>query len=113
MDFDDNASEMTISGLVTATEWDDDDEITDIEISVDDDAYYVEKNAMWYELVNLWDTHVEVTGVVTEERDGSKRVLVTSYEPLDDVIYDDEEVEYDDMYDELSFENEEDGVRYQ
>ena len=56
---------------------------------------------------------MEVTGVVTEERDGSKRVLVTSYEPLDDVIYDDEEVEYDDMYDELSFENEEDGVRYQ
>ena len=53
MDFDDNASEMTISGLVTATEWDDDDEITDIEISVDDDASYLEKNAIWYELVDL------------------------------------------------------------
>ncbi len=111
MDFDDNASEVTISGLLTATEWSDDDDITDLEISVDDDSYYVEKNAVWYELVDLWDTHVEATGIVTEERDGSKRILVTSYEPLDDVIFDDEEIEYDDVYDELSFENDGDEAR--
>ncbi len=111
MDFDDNASEVTISGLLMATEWSDDDNITDLEISVDDESYYVEKNAMWDELVDLWDTNVEVTGIVTEERDGAKRILVISYEPLDDMIYDDEDVEYDNVYDELSFENDGDEAR--
>lgn len=112
MDFDDT-SEITISGLVTATEWNDDDDIEDLEISADDDNYYVEKNAIWYELVDLWDTHVEVIGMVTEERDGTKRILVTSYEPLEDMGYDDDEIEYDSIYDELRFENEEDEARYQ
>ena len=112
MDFDD-ISEITISGLVTATEWNDDDDIEDIEISADDDSYYVEKNAMWYELVELWDTHVEVTGMITEENDGTKRILVTSYEPLEDPDYDADEIDYDGIYDELSFENEEDAALYQ
>jgi hypothetical protein len=89
MDFDD-ASEITISGLVMATDWNDDDDIEDLEISTDDDSYYVGKNAIWDELVDLWHTHVEVTGIVTEEKDGTKRVLVTSYEPLDDPSYDDD-----------------------
>ena len=40
MDFDDSAPEITISGLVMATEWDDDDDITGIEISTDDDSYF-------------------------------------------------------------------------
>ncbi len=111
MDFDD-ASEITISGLVMATDWNDDDDIEDFEISTDDDSYYVEKNAIWDELVDLWDTHVEVTGIVTEEKDGTKRVLVTSYEPLDDPSYDDDEVEYAGVYDVLSFENDEDELRY-
>jgi hypothetical protein len=112
MDFDD-ASEITISGLVMATEWNDDDDIEELEISADDDSYYVEKNAIWYELVDLWDTHVEVTGVVIEEKDGTKRILITSYEPLEDAGYDDDDIDYDGMYDELSFKNEEDEARYQ
>jgi len=112
MDFEDNGTEITISGVVMATEWDDDDEITGLEISTDDDSYYVENNAIWHELVELWDTQVEVTGIVTEEKDGTKGILITSYEPLEDVNYDDDEIDYDDVYDEWSFETEEDEARY-
>ena len=94
-----------------ADEWDGNDEIISFELSTDDDSYYVEKNALWYELVDLCDTHVEVTGMVTEEKDGTKRILVTDYEPLEDMDSDDDEVEYDDFYEELSFENEGDELR--
>ena len=111
MDFEDDASEITISGLLMADEWDDDDDIIGFELSADDDSYYVEKNALWHELLDLCDTHVEVTGMVTEEKDGTKRILVTDYEPLEDMDSDDDEIEYDDPYEELSFENEGDEVR--
>jgi len=55
-----------------------------------------------------------VTGIVTEEKDGTKQVLVTSYETLDDIDYDEEEIEYDDVYEEWRFESEEeeDEARY-
>ncbi len=104
MDFN-NASEKTISGLVIATEWDDDDDITDLEISTDDDSYNVEKNALWKELVDLSDTQVEITGVVTEEEEGNKRIFVTSYELLKEMKSDDDEVKYDHVYEEWSYEN--------
>ncbi|EFK07233.1 conserved hypothetical protein [delta proteobacterium NaphS2] len=113
MDVDDTVAEMMISGVVMAIEWDDDDDVTEIEISTDDDSYYVEKNALWDELVELCDSQVEVTGIVTEEKDGTKEILVTGYEALDDIDYDEEGIEYDDVYDEWSFENqEEDEARY-
>jgi len=104
MDFN-NASEKTISGLVIATEWDDDDDITGLEISTDDDSYNVEKNALWKELVDLSDTQVEITGVVTEEEEGNKRIFVTSYELLKEMKSDDDEVKYDHVYEEWSYEN--------
>ncbi len=113
MDFDDYASEITISGIVMATDWDDEDEITGLEISTDDESYSVEKNAMWHELVDLWDTQVEVTGLVIEDKDGTNRILVTSYETLEDMNYDDDDTVYDDIYEEWSFENDEDEARYQ
>jgi hypothetical protein len=111
MDFEDDVLEITISGLLMATEWDDDDDIVGFELSADDDSYDVEQNALWYELVELCDTHVEVTGMVTEEKDGTKRILVTDYEPLEDMDSDDDDIDYDDCYEELSFENEGDEVR--
>ena len=107
MEDDDNAFEMTISGVVMAIEWDDDDDVTEIELSTDDDSYYIEKNALWDELADLCDSQVEVTGVITEEKDGTKQILVTAYEALDDIDYDEEGIEFDDVYEEWSFENEE------
>ena len=111
MDFEDDVSEITISGLLMATEWNDDDDIIDFELSADDDSYDVEQNALWHELVDLCDTQVEVTGMVTEEKDGTKRILVTDYEPLEDMDSDDDDIDYYDLYEELSFENERDELR--
>ena len=56
MDVDDDTLETTVSGLVMATDWDDDDEVTALEIQSDDDAYGVEKNAMWDALAELCHT---------------------------------------------------------
>jgi hypothetical protein len=112
MDFENDVSEITISGLLMATEWDNDDDIIDFELSADDDSYNVEQNALWYELVELCDTHVEVTGMVTEEKDGTKRILVTDYESMEEMESDDDVIEYDDLYEVLSFENEGDEIRF-
>ena len=68
------------------------------------------KNALWNDLADLCDTQVEVTGVFIEEKDGTRRILVTGYEPLEDFT-DDEEMEYDDLYDELDFESDQDESR--
>ena len=46
------------------------------------------------------------------KRTAPRQILVTSYEPLEDTNYDEDEIEYDDIYDELSFDNKEDEVRY-
>jgi hypothetical protein len=66
---------------------------------------------LWHELVDLCDTQVEVTGMVTEEKDGTKRILVTDYEPLEDMDSDDDDIDYYDLYEGLSFENEGDELR--
>lgn len=117
MEFIDNSGEMVFSGSVMATEWDDDDNITALEILSEDEYYFVEKNALWDELVDLWQEDVEITGIVTEERDGSKRVLITSYEILDENLYDDDEIlgydEIDDgIHDDMYFDEEETEVQY-
>ena len=117
MEFNDNSGEMTFSGSVMATEWDDDDNITALEILSEDEYYFVEKNALWDELVDLWQEDVEITGIVTEERDGSKRVLITSYEILDEINYDEDEIlGYDEIdegiQDDMYFDEEEAEVQY-
>ena len=117
MEFIDNSGEMVFSGSVMATEWDDDDNITALEILSEDEYYFVEKNALWDELVDLWQEDVEITGIVTEERDGSKRVLITSYEILDEINYDGDDIlgydEIDDgIHDDMYFDEEETEVQY-
>jgi hypothetical protein len=96
--------ELTVTGFVTATEWDDNDNVVAIEITTDDDNYMVDNNKQGEELFDFLDEEVEVTGFALEDRDGAKWISVTSYEVLDeedDEEYDDYE-EYDeyDEYDE-------------
>ena len=105
--------EITITGFVTATEWDADDNIIGLEISTDDEDYVVENNRLFEELVELWQEDVEATGIVTEERDGTKRIAVTSYEVIN--VFDDEDEEisgYDDYEDDMDYEDEENEVTF-
>lgn len=101
-------NEVTISGFITVTEWDDDDNVMALEISADDEDYVVEKNSLWEELTELWQEDIEVTGIVSEDRRGLKRIAVTSYEVLSDP---DEEDEYYSDYDDLDEEENDNDYR--
>lgn len=99
-------NEVTIIGFVTATEWDDNDNVVSIEISTDDDNYMVDNNKQGEELFDFIDEEVEVTGFIREDRDGGKWISTTSYEVLDEE--DDEDYEDYEEYDEYD-EYDEDG----
>jgi uncharacterized membrane protein YcgQ (UPF0703/DUF1980 family) len=92
---DKTPKEETIVGYVVPNEWDNEDNVIAISISTDDDDYLVEMNKLGEELFDFLDEDVEVTGMVREDRDGTKRIRVTSYEVLEDV---DEEFEDDDDF---------------
>ena len=86
--------EETIVGYVVPSEWDNDDNVVAISISTDDDDYVVEVNKLGEELFDFLDEDVEVTGIVREDKDGTKRVRVTSYEVLEDVDDEDEDEDF-------------------
>jgi uncharacterized membrane protein YcgQ (UPF0703/DUF1980 family) len=92
---DKTPKEETIVGYIVPNEWDNEDNVIAISISTDDDDYLVEMNKLGEELFDFLDEDVEVTGMVREDRDGTKRIRVTSYEVLEDV---DEEFEDDDDF---------------
>ena len=73
---------MTIVGFVTPSDWDDDDDVIEISISTDDSDYIVESNKKEEELFDLLGEDVKVTGIVTEDGVGIKRINVTSYKNL-------------------------------
>ncbi len=113
MKLDEDTMDITFPGYVVATDWDDDDNVTGLEIIADDDTYCVEKNALWDELVDLSQEDVEITGIVFEERDGTKRIEVTDYDVLDEIEdEDDESTAFDGDFDGLNFEAEKNEVFY-
>lgn len=57
----------------------------------------MEDNDLGKELFDQLDNEVEVTGILREDRDGTKRISVTSYTVLIESDYEeDEDYEYDD-----------------
>ena len=90
--------EETIVGYVLPAEWDNEDNVISISISTEDDDYVVELNKLGEELFDFLDEDVEVTGVIREDRDGTKRIRVTNYEVLEETEEDhdeDEDLDYD------------------
>jgi len=85
--------EETIVGYVVPNEWDNEDNVVSISISTDDDDYVIELNKLGEELFDFLDEDVEVTGIIRDDKDGTKRIRVTSYEVLEDVEGDNEEDE--------------------
>jgi len=88
--------EETVVGYVVPSEWDSEDNVVSITIATDADDYVVEMNKLGEELFDFLDEDVEVTGTVREDKDGTKRLLVISYEVLEDEEFDDEDFSYDD-----------------
>jgi hypothetical protein len=90
--------EETIVGYVVPNEWDNEDNVVAISITTDDDDYVVELNKLGEELFDFLDEDVEVTGIIRDDKDGTKRIRVSSYEVLEDVedeYEEDEDFNYD------------------
>lgn len=104
--------EETLVGFILPSNWDNDDNVIGISISTDDDEYMVENNKLGEELFDFLDEDVRVTGMVTDEKDGTKHITISDYEILEladeeeSLDYGDEEDEY--RYDEDDLDEEED-----
>lgn len=89
----DQESEVTIEGTVIATEWDEDDNVVSVAISVtifpEDSTeeeyvidYLVTENAKGNELVNFVGQDVRATGTVVEDEDGVFIISVRVFEVI-------------------------------
>ena len=87
--------EMTIVGVVE--EYEEEGGIGLI-IATDDEDYVVEHNKQSKMLSREVDSDVEVTGYVSKNSNGTKRITVTSFDVLD--FDDDDDEPYDDDDDE-------------
>jgi hypothetical protein len=79
---EDSSEEITITGYVTPRDWDWNDVVSAVSIETHDDVYAIEPNSLGEELFSELDSEVEVTGFLEKDRDGTKRITVTSYEVL-------------------------------
>ena len=76
---------ITIIGIITAMEWDENDNVITVKISApDEEEYVIEDNSLADELLELLYEAVKVTGYVSESEFGYKTLLVEDYELLDD-----------------------------
>ena len=90
--------EVTIVGVVEEIE---DESGSGVIIATDEDDYLVEFNKQGKRLSQEVDMDVEVTGIVTKDEEGTKRISVTKFEVLesdddDEIYYGDDD---DDLYD--------------
>jgi len=85
--------EVTIVGVVEEIE--DEEGNSVLIISADDDDYEVELNKQGKRLFQEVDMDVEVTGFVTQNDDGARRITVTGFDVLDSYDDDDDD-DYDD-----------------
>ncbi len=85
--------EVSITGAVTAWEWDDDNNVTAVAISTDDEDFVVAPDELGMELLELLDHKVEATGTVSINDNDEKIILVSEYTDLGLIEVEDEEVE--------------------
>lgn len=85
------AHEITIKGIVTPVEWDDDDNVTAVSLEGDDEeTYQIEMSAQGERLLEHVDAYVKVTG--TARQVGADNILsVRSFVSLDDSTEDGDE----------------------
>ncbi|MFC1862756.1 hypothetical protein ACFL1Z_02230 [Thermodesulfobacteriota bacterium] len=96
--------ETTLIGYIEADQLDEDENVTGIKIVTDFDDYTVDMNGISEDLLPFLDEEVEVSGIITEEKDGNKYIMITGYDilaegPEDDFYFNfDEDYElYEDM----------------
>lgn len=82
-DFDEKREEkVSISGILAASEWDDNGNPIEIKLlSTDDREYAVENSAMF---LNMLRKYVEATGIVRDRKHGVKTMEIKRCTVLDD-----------------------------
>jgi hypothetical protein len=85
--------ETTLKGYIVPIKWDGDGNVISIELSTDDEDYLVEMDGVGWELLDHADEEVEVTGIISDERDTIKSITVINYELLGQDGSGDDEVE--------------------
>jgi len=90
--------EITIKGIVTPVEWDEEENVTAVLLEGDnEEAYYIESNTQGDRLLEHIDAYVKLTGMV-RELDGEKMVSVRTFLALEDTD-DDEDSAFDESDD--------------
>lgn len=75
-----NQGKLTIEGIVTAADWDENDEISSIKILTDDeDEYFVVDDEIGQELFNYLHEEVEARGVCDDGSQGYKSFTVQEF----------------------------------
>ena len=76
------ADEVTVTGTVYATAWDDNDNVTAAEIAGLDEVLVIVANAAGKELFKLNYRDVKAIGVIGQDSEGNKTLTVSSYEVI-------------------------------
>ena len=85
----------TVEGVVTAFDWDQDDEVVAVSIVTEDDEVIVDDYGDGELLLDYIGETVKVTGKVYEDDDESLHIKVKCFEHCDDIIDDEDEDEDD------------------
>ncbi len=74
---------VTLSGVITAADWDEEGRVVDVMISaIDESAYFIGPNDKGRKLLGLIQKQVQVTGIVGEDDSGRKTIMVTKYQVI-------------------------------
>jgi hypothetical protein len=92
--------ETIITGYVRATDWDWEEDVSGISIETyDDEEYVIDPNGLEECLFLEVDREVELTGIIEQDHDGTKRITVISYKSLSDLSdWEDDDSEFEDEY---------------
>ena len=76
------ADEVTVTGTVYATAWDDNDNVTAAVIAGLDEEFVIVANAAGKEMFQLNYRDVKATGVIGQDSEGNKTLSVSNYEVI-------------------------------
>ncbi len=75
----------TLMGIITAVQWDEDDNVTSISLSTpEEEEYIIKDNSIGEELLCYVYQQVKVAGLIEEDEYGEKMINVESYEVFEE-----------------------------
>ncbi len=78
------ADEVTITGTLYASAWDDNDDPTEVVIMNEAGDFVVDDNAIGQQLLELAGKDVQVKGVVKEDNQGRRTITVVNFTLITD-----------------------------